>query len=1603
MADTHDGSIHIDSTIDTSGVKKGAKEIERETKKVVEKVNEAGKSTESVAPKLDTKELKESVAEAKSQFQQLTELSTKFNNASDKFVVGNPRAKSGAELEAGLAQSEQALEEMKKTYSEIEKVADPNKPGDMSGLKAMGDSIRTYTTELNVARQKVERFRRAQEEAIEVPVAKVDADGFEKDTSRMKSAIDSLRDRFSDVEGAIRKGFNGIFKEASKSGGLVSADLVNSSAEIAKGFHKLTQQEDIPEIYKQLEQLQFLLNEMGRKTYRIKGVEVSGFDTDEYKKQAAELERYRQMVAEGSRGSHNVMTGHIQSSRQAVERFDSMAMTFDTSDLEKATDLMESLRVQVYEFENSFGNGENGALDQMKEKLQELEKEYAKVSANAEQTRQEVEKPPYTQGWDAATEKIKNFPNLTWLVKSSVKDMLATVAQAAGGAMAHVSSAINNPLGVLDRALGAVALKAKDAFSGLLSLASGAIKGGLNMVASSATKAAAALVNMAKSAVIGGFQKLKGAIGKVASSIAGVGKKATQMNGSFAGGFKTVLKYAFGIRSLYFLFRKLRSALAEGFNNVLQYDTGLKATVDEFKTSLTTLKNAVGAAVAPLAQAVLPVLTRIIDAMTEGVNKAGMLIAALTGAKQYTKASKEQTQAYQEETKAAKEAQKTIAGFDDLTILNDSDSEESQQPQQVNPGFETAPIEDGIKGIADALKDMWDKADFTDLGRMLGERLRDALNSIPWDAIKEMCRKIGQSIATFLNGFFETPGLFTAIGRTIAEALNSVFEFLNAFVHALHWDSIGTAIKDGILGFLQNIDWPLIQDTFMTLGAGLATLIASIVSDPTLPGLIGTSIANVINTAFLFAQAFVTNLPWGQIGTFIHDAVMGFLTGIDWQTIYDTTSKAGAGVGEALENALDDRKLWSQIFTTVSNAITALFLALFNFVSTPDWKSIGVAIGNGLNDGVEAFPWTLVANTLVAAVNGAIDLLLNFLANFDFRAFGEHFGSMISIAIRGIDWARFGAMIAVAIQGLFNFFSGLIATIDWPALGAAIVSFIAGFFGTFQWETVGEFLSNCVLGLLGFLQGLFDSIDWIKLPGQIVDTIARFLSGVDWKKVLSAMFKFLGTAFISLVKLLVGTGGAIFKAGGMILKGLLQGIWSVITGIGTWLKKNVFDKIWAGIKSVFGISSPAKNMEPLGKFVIEGFLGGILGPLKSIGSFLKTKIATPVIDGLKGLLGIGSGKPALEGHGVATTEGLKKGISGAMNGIKNWLSTNVTGPISTGISDGLGTKGTPVTKDDGEKTVGGLMDGMNDKAGDLNSFIDDKVTSKVTGGMEDGFGLDSSGNSSVFSGYGEGMMESMKSGIETQRDLVRAQAAAIAEAMKNAYTSVDWGSIGTYMLDGLYDGLLAGWDWIYNAVTNIATSLLDAAKYALGIESPSKEFYWISEMITAGLTNGLEDTGGEAVDTVTALADEITEEAQTASPVIGIGTALDESINGLDGVLTAFSDRVVAGFSQMIDALQVIATDAGLAIPRAAVGAMAPYSTRVSAAAKNTSPDIETLMQIMATQNASRLTRDDIREILREAAQNYFNFDFYLGDEQVARSANRGNERLERRFRPVRS
>ena len=83
-----------------------------------------------------------------------------------------------------------------------------------------------------------------------------------------------------------------------------------------------------------------------------------------------------------------------------------------------------------------------------------------------------------------------------------------------------------------------------------------------------------------------------------------------------------------------------------------------------------------------------------------------------------------------------------------------------------------------------------------------------------------------------------------------------------------------------------------------------------------------------------------------------------------------------------------------------------------------------------------------------------------------------------------------------------------------------------------------------------------------------------------------------------------------------IILGIFNGIIEGIKNVGDWIKKHIFDPFVEGFKSVFGIHSPAKEMEPLGEKIFLGILEGIKNVAKSIGSWIKVHIFIPIKNAL---------------------------------------------------------------------------------------------------------------------------------------------------------------------------------------------------------------------------------------------------------------------------------------------------------------------------------------------------------------------------------------------------
>lgn len=101
-----------------------------------------------------------------------------------------------------------------------------------------------------------------------------------------------------------------------------------------------------------------------------------------------------------------------------------------------------------------------------------------------------------------------------------------------------------------------------------------------------------------------------------------------------------------------------------------------------------------------------------------------------------------------------------------------------------------------------------------------------------------------------------------------------------------------------------------------------------------------------------------------------------------------------------------------------------------------------------------------------------------------------------------------------------------------------------------------------------------------------------------------------------------------------------------------------------------------------------------------------------------------------------------------------------------------------------------------------------------------------------------------------------AQIPAIISQIKNAFTNVDWGSVGSNIISGIKDGISGAVGTIIDAAKGAAKSALDAAKSLLGIHSPSRVFRdQVGKMIPEGMALGIDRNKKAVTESIDGLTD----------------------------------------------------------------------------------------------------------------------------------------------------
>ena len=185
----------------------------------------------------------------------------------------------------------------------------------------------------------------------------------------------------------------------------------------------------------------------------------------------------------------------------------------------------------------------------------------------------------------------------------------------------------------------------------------------------------------------------------------------------------------------------------------------------------------------------------------------------------------------------------------------------------------------------------------------------------------------------------------------------------------------------------------------------------------------------------------------------------------------------------------------------------------------------------------------------------------------------------------------------------------------------------------------------------------------------------------------------------------------------------------------------------------------------------------------------------------------------------------------------------------------------------------------------------------------------------------------------------------------NTYKNAGWGEIGANIVNGIEAGIHDNWYKLTTQSQQKAAQLKRNYADALMIQSPSKLFRdEIGKMIPLGIAEGID--------------------AET------------------DSVLRTIDNTAMAMYNE---------AESAISMPSMSLGGVVPYAVSVE------SDSIQTTLDNLAaalSQN-DKITRDELYAILVELFREYLRIDLWIGDEQVARHAQTGAMKINRRLSPV--
>lgn len=599
------------------------------------------------------------------------------------------------------------------------------------------------------------------------------------------------------------------------------------------------------------------------------------------------------------------------------------------------------------------------------------------------------------------------------------------------------------------------------------------------------------------------------------------------------------------------------------------------------------------------------------------------------------------------------------------------------------------------------------------------------------------------------------------------------------------------------------------------------------------------------------------------------------------QQLANTLSACWSSIGNLLGPII------TKIINLVAQAISYVtaFLKLFGVVGKSTSKAIGKAAGAAKDaadevqtalasfDELEVIGSTSKASDAGGSGADAVSglpsvelpdwakLMADQLKAGDWVGAAKTLTSKLNEMVEKADWAGVGRKIGYYLNGALAFLATFFTTFDWKNLGKKLAALVNNIVTSVDWANLGTVLAGKFRAVILTAAGFLENIDPMAFAKGFSDFAIAFFNGIS-DALKNVDWQQIGNNIATFLRNIDWSG---------IATALFDCFGAVLGGLSAFLW-GLIEDAWNDVVNWWHETAYED-----GKFTIEGLLTGIVDALKNIGMWIYNNIFKPFIDGFKAAFGIASPSKVMAEQGRYLIEGLLQGIREKWTAVKSFISEAFTS-LTTKIVDSWNT-----AKTETAKTWNTIASTISNKVSQLKSKI--------------------------------------STGFENAKNSITSKMQIAMNTVKNQ----NWYSVGSNICTGISNGINAGWSWLKNTVSSLARGLLNAAKSALGIHSPSRMFRdEVGLMIGYGVGEGVEDAQPSILKTVSGVANAIADEFAAGDYALDVTPT-----SKIDGALDGFSDKIANSFITLMDRLQAIADRVAYTVPAVANG-IVPYSAETA-------------------------------------------------------------------------